>query len=238
MMKARAGEFDHQDTRRFKHTRIGILDLYERQSDLPRVLLPSSSISEAYAQIIQSVPYPVRMLKDVLSIKRYSMLLPAHLVVEVLVNLIPAVLLWYSGQFLRLVISFLFSSAMPTYLALGRERNGDMYCGYNVHFDLICTIAVRFLRYSRACTTLRLYIKQFYFEHIFRPISRLDVPTFQTQICENDGLGNPALTHDNDKVRATARLGGTEDFVDELPDEFDTYLDYHVAVEDTTMLFG
>ncbi|KAG2363289.1 hypothetical protein BDR07DRAFT_1404800 [Suillus spraguei] len=76
MMKARAGEFDYQDTRRFKHTRIGIWDLYEeRQSDLTRIL-SSSSISEAYVQTIQSMPYLVRMLKDVLSIKRYSMLLP------------------------------------------------------------------------------------------------------------------------------------------------------------------
>jgi hypothetical protein len=94
-MKARAGEFDYQDAHRFKHTRVGIWDLYEeRQSHLPRIHIPTSSISETYTQIIQNVPFLARMLKDVLSIKRCSMLLPTYLVVEVLTSLIPAVSLW------------------------------------------------------------------------------------------------------------------------------------------------
>ncbi|KAG2075724.1 P-loop containing nucleoside triphosphate hydrolase protein [Suillus decipiens] len=169
-MKVRAGEFDHKDARRFKHTRIGIWDLYEeRQSALPRI--PFSSMSEAYALIIQSVPYLVRMFKDVLSIRRCSMLLSAYLLVEVLASLIPAVLLWYSGQLLRLVESTMETRTVDTTVL--------------VHFvvaHLICTVATRFLRYSRACITplLILYIKQFYHEHMFHQIARLDVPTFRS----------------------------------------------------------
>ncbi|KAG1881164.1 P-loop containing nucleoside triphosphate hydrolase protein [Suillus subluteus] len=169
-VKARAGEFDHQDTRRFKHTRVGIWDLYEeRQSDLSRI--PTSSISETYTRIIQNVPLLVRMLKDVLSIKRCPMLLFAYLVVEVLASLIPAVSLWYSGQLLRLVESTMETRTVDTTVL--------------VHFavaHLICTVALRFLRYSRACVTspLNLYIKQFYHERMFYATVCLDLPAFQT----------------------------------------------------------
>ncbi|KAG1768462.1 P-loop containing nucleoside triphosphate hydrolase protein [Suillus placidus] len=169
-VKARTGEFDHQDARRFKHTRSGIWDLYEeRQSNLPRI--PVSSISETYTLIIQSVPHLVRMLKDVLGIRRCSMLLSAYLVVEVLASLIPAVSLWYSGQLLRLVESAMETRTVDTTVL--------------VHFavaHLICTAAMRFLGYTRSCIIppLSLYIKQFYNERIFYPTASFDVPTFRT----------------------------------------------------------
>lgn len=165
-MTARAGEFDHQDARRFKNTRIGIWDLYEeRKSYLPRV--PASSISKTYAQIIESAPYLVRMSKDVLSIRGCSVLLPAYLVVEVLDSLIPTVSLWYSGQLLRHVESAMETRTVDTTVL--------------VHFavgHLICTAATRFLRYSRDCITptLSLCIKQFYNDHMFHSTVRLDLP--------------------------------------------------------------
>jgi ABC-type multidrug transport system fused ATPase/permease subunit len=49
-----------------------------------------------------------------------------------------------------------------------------------------------------------------------------------TQIRENIGLGNPVLAHDGDKIREAARLGGAEEFIDELPDGFDTYVNHPV----------
>ncbi|KAG1775581.1 P-loop containing nucleoside triphosphate hydrolase protein [Suillus placidus] len=162
-MKARTGEFDHQDARRFKHTRSGIWDLYEeRQSNLPRI--PVSSISETYTLIIQSLPHLVRMLKDVLGIRRCSILLFAYLVVEVLASLIPAVSLWY------------VESAMET-------RTVDTTV--LVHFavaHLICTVAMRFLRYSRSCIAppLSLYIKQFYHGRMFHSVVHFDLPALHT----------------------------------------------------------
>ncbi|KAG2343934.1 P-loop containing nucleoside triphosphate hydrolase protein [Suillus weaverae] len=170
--KARTGEFDHQDTRRFKHTRSGIWDIYEeRQSNLPRI--PVSSISETYTLIIQSVPHLVRMLKDVFGIRRCSILLSAYLAVEVLASLIPAVSLWYSGQLLRLVESAMETRTVDTTVL--------------VHFavaHLICTFAMRFLRYSRSCITppLSLYIKQFYHGRMFHSAVRLDLPADITKI--------------------------------------------------------
>jgi ABC-type multidrug transport system fused ATPase/permease subunit len=45
------------------------------------------------------------------------------------------------------------------------------------------------------------------------------------QVGENIALGNPDLAPDEDKIREAARLGGAEEFVDKLPEGFDTYLD-------------
>ncbi|KAG2364870.1 hypothetical protein BDR07DRAFT_1459419 [Suillus spraguei] len=67
------------------------------------------------------------------------------------------------------------------------------------------------------------------------------------QMHNNIGLGNPALTYDDDKVHEAAHLGGAEDFIDEFPNGFDTYLecpvtpvnDFHGDLpEGTTMFFG
>lgn len=49
------------------------------------------------------------------------------------------------------------------------------------------------------------------------------------QIRENIGLGNPALAHDDDKIREAARLGDAEEFIDDLPDGFDTYVRHPVG---------
>ncbi|KAG1822170.1 P-loop containing nucleoside triphosphate hydrolase protein, partial [Suillus variegatus] len=161
-MNAHAGEFDHKDTRRFKHTRIGIWDLYEERQSSARKRV--SSMLQTYTPIIYSVPLLVRMLKDVLSIRRCSVLLPAYLVVEVLASLIPAVSLWY-------VESIMEARTVDTTVL--------------VHFaaaHVICAVAMRFLKYSRDCMVprLSLYIKQFYNERMLLSAARLDLPAFQT----------------------------------------------------------
>ena len=47
----------------------------------------------------------------------------------------------------------------------------------------------------------------------------------QLQIKDNIGIGNPAHASDLEKIRKAARLGGAEDFIERLPDGFDTYLE-------------
>lgn len=65
-----------------------------------------------------------------------------------------------------------------------------------------------------------------------------------SQIKENIGLGDPENAHDEDKVIEAARLGGAEEFVERLPEGFDTYLDrpvrdhYSGIPEGTKTLFG
>ena len=44
-------------------------------------------------------------------------------------------------------------------------------------------------------------------------------------------MGDPATAHDDDRVRQAARLAGAEDFVEKLPDGFDSYLQKPVSDE-------
>lgn len=61
---------------------------------------------------------------------------------------------------------------------------------------------------------------------------------------DNIALGNPDLVANDEQIREAARLGGAEEFVDKLPEGFNTYLDrpvkdyYSALPEGTTMLFG
>ena len=69
-------------------------------------------------------------------------------------------------------------------------------------------------------------------------------PSDFPKVGDNIALGSPQCAHDSDKVREAARLGGAEDFVDKLPEGFDTYLDrpvrdYYSGIPDGTQsLFG
>ncbi|KAG1722507.1 P-loop containing nucleoside triphosphate hydrolase protein [Suillus lakei] len=51
-----------------------------------------------------------------------------------------------------------------------------------------------------------------------------DYTHFPLSIRENIGLGNPDLANDNHKIREAARLAGAEEFIDELPEGFNTYV--------------
>jgi hypothetical protein len=44
------------------------------------------------------------------------------------------------------------------------------------------------------------------------------------QIAENIGLGDPDHFDDMDKIREAAQLGGAEEFINRLPEGFQTYL--------------
>ncbi|KAG2091498.1 P-loop containing nucleoside triphosphate hydrolase protein [Suillus discolor] len=54
-----------------------------------------------------------------------------------------------------------------------------------------------------------------------------DYTHFPVPIRENIGLGNPAFANDDEKIHEAARLGGAEEFIDDLPDGFDTRLDQY-----------
>jgi ABC-type multidrug transport system fused ATPase/permease subunit len=65
-----------------------------------------------------------------------------------------------------------------------------------------------------------------------------------TKISENIGLGDPEHANDEDKIREAAKLGGAEEFIDRLPEAFETFLsrpvqDYYSELpEGTKTLFG
>ncbi|KAL4065775.1 P-loop containing nucleoside triphosphate hydrolase protein [Scleroderma yunnanense] len=89
-------------------------------------------------------------------------------------------------------------------------------------------------------------IKTFKLADLRRAMATLfqDYTHFPLSIKENIALGNPDIPYDENKVREAARLGGAEEFVEKLPEGFDTYLDrpvkdyYSALPEGTVTLFG
>ncbi|KAG6919464.1 hypothetical protein DXG01_005723 [Tephrocybe rancida] len=71
-----------------------------------------------------------------------------------------------------------------------------------------------------------------------------DYTHFPLSIKENIGLGDPENAEDDDKIRQAAHLGGADEFIERLPEGFETYLDrpvkdyYSALPEGTTTLFG
>ncbi|KAG1814414.1 P-loop containing nucleoside triphosphate hydrolase protein [Suillus subaureus] len=159
---------DPRDTRRFKHTRIGVWDVYEERR--AKYYIPGSSIRETYGKIIESIPYVVQMLRDVLSIRRSWLLLSAFFVVEVLSSLVPAISIWYSGQLLRLV-----ETAMET-----RTVNTTALIHVAVG-HLTCQVTTRLLHYARNTIVIpmNISIKRFYAERVLHEVVRLDLPTYE-----------------------------------------------------------
>lgn len=89
-----------------KHTKVGVWDLYEDNSQVP-VSARLKSLSwpgfKSYAILAQTFPYVWRMIKDIASTPDCSILLLAYLLVELAVSLVPAVSLYYSGKLLTIV---------------------------------------------------------------------------------------------------------------------------------------
>ena len=85
--------FDTEDSKRVKHSRLGVWDLYEeRHPELSRI--PGASRAESYLEIAQSLPYVWRMIRDIGCIKNCWLLLSLYLFVTILSALVPAVALW------------------------------------------------------------------------------------------------------------------------------------------------
>ncbi|KAJ7151708.1 P-loop containing nucleoside triphosphate hydrolase protein [Mycena filopes] len=98
------GTFDPEDVTKVKHTRMGIWDLYEELE--PKLSFVPRSMRlrlETYHEMKGSFPYVLRMFKEIGSIKACWWLLAGYLIVALVLALIPAVELWYSGLLLKIV---------------------------------------------------------------------------------------------------------------------------------------
>jgi hypothetical protein len=92
-MKQRKGKFDPEDEKHVKHSRLGVWDLYEEKN--PQLAyVPGISRFEPYLEMIKSLPYVWRMIKDISGIDGCWVLLSLYLLVEVVLSLIPAMSLW------------------------------------------------------------------------------------------------------------------------------------------------
>ncbi len=89
----RKGVFNPEDNTRVKHTRVGVWDLYEEiNPDLQHI--PGSTWIEKTLEAYACLPYLLRMVRDILSIRSCLVLIGAYGVAEVLSSLIPAASLW------------------------------------------------------------------------------------------------------------------------------------------------
>ena len=80
------------------HTKLGVWDLYEElnpDSD-SRFSLPSwlTTVPELYDELVRSLPYLQRMVKDIIGIKQCQVQLVSFFALRLLLSLLPAVELW------------------------------------------------------------------------------------------------------------------------------------------------
>ncbi|KAJ7037377.1 P-loop containing nucleoside triphosphate hydrolase protein [Mycena alexandri] len=164
------GTFDPEDVTKVKHTRMGIWDLYEEIE--PKLKLVPRSIRlrlETYHEMKGSFPYVLRMFKEIGSIKACWWLLSGYLIVALVLALIPAVELWYSGLLLKIVQNAV------------EHRTVDRDLLFQVALSrLICSAATRLLQHaqSRLYRPLNERIRQHFAVQAFHARARLDVPTY------------------------------------------------------------
>ncbi|KII86507.1 hypothetical protein PLICRDRAFT_44105 [Plicaturopsis crispa FD-325 SS-3] len=165
----RKGSFNPDDRKNVRHTKIGVWDLYEEiNPELAQI--PGSSRLETYMELLQGLPYVWRMLKDIGGIKDCWTLLGIYLLLEVAISLIPAVILWYSGQMLAIVETAVETRTVDAGSLL-RIASGRVACGLVKRILLYCR--------NSLATPLNVRIKQHYSVHIFHAMARLDLPTFE-----------------------------------------------------------
>ncbi|KAJ6569472.1 P-loop containing nucleoside triphosphate hydrolase protein [Mycena capillaripes] len=164
------GTFDPEDTRKVKHTRMGIWDLYEEIE--PKLnLVPGSLRSqlETYHEMKGSFPFVLRMFKEIGSIRACWWLLAGYLTIALILALIPAVELWYSGLLLKIVQNAVEHRTVDRNLLLQVAAS-----------RLICSAATRLLQHgqNRLYKPLNERIRQHYAVQTFHARARLDVPTY------------------------------------------------------------
>ncbi|KAI0363046.1 P-loop containing nucleoside triphosphate hydrolase protein [Pilatotrama ljubarskyi] len=165
------GVFDPNDSKRVKHTRLGVWDLYEEKPQAKALSIPGASILENQAEILKSLPYVSRMIKDVLSIPTCKLLLSIFFALELAKASLPALALWYQGQLLGIM-----QVAIDT-----RKVDKDRLL-YICAARVACTLAKRLVDHasSRIQSGLMWRIRAWYDAHIFRARARLDLPTYET----------------------------------------------------------
>ncbi|KAF5355839.1 hypothetical protein D9756_004318 [Leucocoprinus leucothites] len=136
MLSTRKGTFDPEDKSRVKHSRIGVWDLYEEVT--PRLGLVGWPTFQPLLDVIENLPYIWRMLVDVTSIRECNILLVAYLCIELILSLLPALSLWYSGQLLHIVQTAVEHRTVDKSL-LFRVATGRF----------LCSLATRVLRYTK-----------------------------------------------------------------------------------------
>lgn len=146
-----------------EHRRLGIWDLYIAKSDSPTSLPFMHTFNEAS----KSLPYVIRAVR-VLTLLCYKTLL-LYIASALVLSLLPATKLFYSGQLLQVVQDSMES------------RSVEKTVLFRVLFFRISCMALSRLAYdaqSWAATRITSKMQVYYAEHILRAHVQLDVPTY------------------------------------------------------------
>ncbi|KIK60425.1 hypothetical protein GYMLUDRAFT_43735 [Collybiopsis luxurians FD-317 M1] len=167
----RKGKFDPGDEEHVKHSKIGkVWDLYEDyEGEKPRFSFSPKQILEHYLGLLENVPFVWRMLKDIGSIRACWFYLGLYLTVQFVLSLVPAVQLWYSGQLLKIVETAV------------EKRTVDKHLLFQVASGRIVSSIVELLLNHLSVLVsrpLNAQIKQYYTQHMFGVLARMDVPTY------------------------------------------------------------
>ncbi|TFK24290.1 HlyB/MsbA family ABC transporter [Coprinopsis marcescibilis] len=163
-----------EDPAAVKHTKVGVWELYEDATP-KRMYIPLISNLETLYETSDALPYVWRMLKDIANIRGCMMYLSLYLVLELGLSLLPALTVWYSGQLLRVVEEAVEKRTVDKYflirIAIGR---------------CITTVATKLFQYvqGRVSIPLNLRIKRYYALRTFWAMARLDLPTFEDDLVQ------------------------------------------------------
>ncbi|KAJ7480006.1 P-loop containing nucleoside triphosphate hydrolase protein [Mycena galericulata] len=164
------GVFDPADTQNVRHTKMGVWDLYEQiEPKLKHVPGALAAKLETFHEMKGSFPYVLRMFREIGSIRACWWLLGGYLTLTLILAVIPAIELWYSGLLLKIVQDAV------------EKRSLDRHLLFQVAASrLICSAVTRLLHYGQAqlYRPLNERIRQHYAVQSFLARARLDVPTY------------------------------------------------------------
>ncbi|KAH6911178.1 HlyB/MsbA family ABC transporter [Coprinopsis sp. MPI-PUGE-AT-0042] len=166
--------FNPEDSSSVEHSKVGVWDLYEDVAT-KKMYIPFLSNLETLWESSDSLPYVWRMLKDISNINGCMFYLSLYLALEFGLSLLPALTVWYSGQLLQVVELAVEKRQVDKYflirIAIGRT---------------ITTVTARLFSYvqSRVAIPLNLRIKRYYALRTFWAMARLDLPTFEDDLIQ------------------------------------------------------
>ncbi|KAJ7500457.1 hypothetical protein B0H11DRAFT_782903 [Mycena galericulata] len=90
------GVFDPADTQNVRHTKMGVWDLYEQiEPKLKHVPGTLAAKLETFHEMKGSLPYVLRMFREIGSIRASWLLLGGYLTLVLILAVVPAIELWF-----------------------------------------------------------------------------------------------------------------------------------------------
>ncbi|TEB38531.1 HlyB/MsbA family ABC transporter [Coprinellus micaceus] len=166
--------FNPEDTSSVKRSKVGVWDLYEDVGG-KFTKIPMLANLETLWESLDCLPYVWRMFKDIAGIQGCLTYLGVYIVLEIGLSLLPALGVWYSGQLLQVVE-----------IAV-EKRTVDKEFLIRIAVGRCLTVfSIRLFTYvqEHVQVPLNMRIKRYYALRTFWAMARLDVPTFEDDVVQ------------------------------------------------------